>query len=85
MFDDLNDALRLAISLRDFFAQGSWPDLTSDGKLEVRISMHAGPVYEEFDPLLKKRNFLGGMLIRLPGSSPLFCLGRYLYPKPWPL
>jgi class 3 adenylate cyclase len=72
----LNDALRLAISLRDFFAQGSWPDLTSDGTLEVRISMHAGPVYEEFDPLLKKRNFFGRHVnqaariepIVLPGS-----------------
>jgi len=76
VFDDLNDALRLAISLRDFFAQGSWPDLTADGKLEVRISMHAGPVYEEFDPLLKKRNFFGRHVnqaariepIVLPGS-----------------
>ena len=76
VFDDINDALRLAISLRDFFAQGKWSDLTSSGGMEVRISLHAGPVYEEFDPLLKKRNFFGQHVnqaariepIVLPGS-----------------
>jgi len=44
--------------------------------MDVRISMHAGPVYEEFDPLLKKRNFFGQHVnqaariepIVLPGS-----------------
>ena len=44
--------------------------------MEVRISMHAGPVYEEFDPILKKRNFFGRHVnqaariepIVLPGS-----------------
>ena len=25
--------------------------------MEIRISMHAGPVYEEFDPILKRPNF----------------------------
>ena len=76
VFEDLNDALKLAMEMRDFFANGSWPDLAEEGKIEVRISMHAGPVYEEFDPLLKKRNFFGRHVnqavriepIVLPGS-----------------
>ena len=59
VFDDLNDALKLSMALRDFFTNGRWEELASDGKLDVRISMHAGPVYEEFDPILKKRNFFG--------------------------
>jgi len=76
VFEDLNDALKLAVSLRDFFSQKQWPELTAEGSMDVRISMHAGPVYEEFDPLLKKRNFFGQHVnqaariepIVLPGS-----------------
>ena len=76
VFDDLNDALKLSMAIRDFFVNGNWDDLASDGKLDVRISMHAGPVYEEFDPILKKRNFFGRHVnqaariepIVLPGS-----------------
>ncbi len=92
VFDDINDALRLAIALRDFFAQGEWPELVSDGKMEVRISMHAGPVYEEFDPLLKRTNFFGQHVnqaariepIVLPGSvfvsETVAALISYRYP-----
>lgn len=76
VFDDLNDALKLAMNMRDFFGNGNWPELSGSGNLDVRISMHAGPVYEEFDPLLKKRNFFGRHVnqaariepIVLPGS-----------------
>ena len=76
VFDDLNDALKLAMGMRDFFGNGNWPELSDTGKLDVRISMHAGPVYEEFDPLLKQRNFFGRHVnqaariepIVLPGS-----------------
>jgi class 3 adenylate cyclase/tetratricopeptide (TPR) repeat protein len=76
VFDDLSDALKLAMAIRDFFSKGRWDELSSDGKLDVRISMHAGPVYEEFDPILKKRNFFGRHVnqaariepIVLPGS-----------------
>ena len=47
-----------------------------NGNMDVRISLHAGPVYEEFDPILKKRNFFGSHVnqaaqiepIVLPGS-----------------
>jgi class 3 adenylate cyclase/tetratricopeptide (TPR) repeat protein len=76
VFEDLNDALRLAMNMRDFFGNGNWPELSASGNLDVRISMHAGPVYEEFDPLLKKPNFFGRHVnqaariepIVLPGS-----------------
>ena len=71
VFDDLNDALKLSMAIRDFFVNGRWDDLASDGKLDVRISMHAGPVYEEFDPILKKRNFFGRHVNQAPALNPL--------------
>ena len=76
VFDDLNDALNLAIQLRDYFSKGNWEELGLEDGLEVRISMHAGPVFEEFDPVLGRRNFFGKHVnqaariepIVLPGS-----------------
>lgn len=76
VFDDLDDALNLAIQLRDYFSMGNWVELGLEDGLEVRISMHAGPVFEEFDPVLARRNFFGKHVnqaariepIVLPGS-----------------
>jgi class 3 adenylate cyclase/tetratricopeptide (TPR) repeat protein len=76
VFDDLDDALNLAIQLRDYFSKGDWEELGLEDGLEVRISMHAGPVYEEFDPVLGRKNFFGKHVnqaariepIVLPGS-----------------
>jgi len=76
VFDSTEDALKLALDIRDYFNKGSWKELLVEGEMEVRISMHAGPVYEEFDPILKKRNFFGRHVnqaariepIVLPGS-----------------
>ena len=59
VFDSTEDALKLALDIRDYFNKRSWKELLVEGEMEVRISMHAGPVYEEFDPILKKRNFFG--------------------------
>jgi class 3 adenylate cyclase len=76
VFDDLDDGLSLALQLRDYFSNGNWEELGLSEGLEVRISMHAGPVYEELDPVLMRRNFFGKHVnqaariepIVLPGS-----------------
>ncbi len=76
VFDSTEDALKLALDIRDYFNKGSWKNLLLEGEMEVRISMHAGPVYEEFDPILQKINFFGRHVnqaariepIVLPGS-----------------
>ena len=76
VFDDLDDGLSLAVQLRDYFSNGNWEALGLSDGLEVRISMHAGPVYEELDPILMRRNFFGKHVnqaariepIVLPGS-----------------
>lgn len=76
VFESTDDALKLALDIRDYFNKKDWSEFLIDGEMEVRISMHAGPVYEEFDPILKKRNFFGRHVnqaariepIVLPGS-----------------
>ena len=76
VFDNLDDGLELALELRDYFSGGDWTDLGLTDGMEVRISMHAGPAYEKFDPILGKLNFFGSHVnqaariepIVLPGS-----------------
>jgi len=76
VFDDLDDALSLAVQLRDYFSKGNWEEIGLSEGLQVRISMHAGPVYEEMDPILMRKNFFGKHVnqaariepIVLPGS-----------------
>ena len=76
VFEDLESALKLALGMRDYFTDGKWSEWLPNGNMDVRISMHAGPAYEEFDPILKKRNFFGSHVnqaariepIVLPGS-----------------
>ena len=76
VFDKLEDGLQLALELRDYFSKGDWSDLGMMEGMEVRISMHAGPAYEKFDPILGKLNFFGNHVnqaariepIVLPGS-----------------
>ena len=76
VFDKLEDGLELALELRDYFSKGDWTKLGLMEGMEVRISMHAGPAYEKFDPILGKLNFFGSHVnqaariepIVLPGS-----------------
>lgn len=76
VFEDLESALKLALGMRDYFTDGNWSEWLPNGNMDVRISLHAGPAYEEFDPILKKRNFFGSHVnqaariepIVLPGS-----------------
>ena len=76
VFDKLEDGLELALELRDYFSKGDWTELGLMEGMEVRISMHAGPAYEKFDPILGKLNFFGSHVnqaariepIVLPGS-----------------
>ncbi len=76
VFDNLDDGLELALELRDYFSAGDWTELGLSEGMEVRISMHAGPAYEKFDPILGKLNFFGSHVnqaariepIVLPGS-----------------
>ena len=76
VFDELDDGIKVAMDLRDYFAKGDWSELGLMDGLEIRISIHAGPVYEKFDPILGKSNFFGPHVnqaariepIVLPGS-----------------
>ncbi len=76
VFDELDDGIKVALEVRDYFVNGDWSELGLVDGIEIRISMHAGPVFEKFDPVLGKSNFFGTHVnqaariepIVLPGS-----------------
>ena len=49
VFEDLESALQLALAMRDHFTDSMTSKWLPTGKMDIRISLHAGPVYEEFD------------------------------------
>ncbi len=58
-FDDPLQAAELAISLRDMVRKTNWSRLNLPGSLNVRIGLHAGPVYCLQEPLLGRLNVFG--------------------------
>ena len=76
VFEELDDGLKVALELRDYFSDNDWTDIGLKDGIDIRISMHAGPVFEKFDPILNKTNFFGAHVnqaariepIVLPGS-----------------
>jgi class 3 adenylate cyclase len=71
VFDKLEDGLELALELRDYFSKGDWTELGMMEGMEVRISMHAGPAYEKFDPILGKLNFFGSHVNQAARIEPI--------------
>jgi class 3 adenylate cyclase len=58
-FDDPLRAAECAISLRDMVRETDWSRLDLPGSLNIRIGLHAGPVYCLQEPLLGRLNVFG--------------------------
>jgi class 3 adenylate cyclase len=58
-FDDPLRAAECAIELRDMVRKTDWSSLDLPGSLNVRIGLHAGPVYCLQEPLLGRLNVFG--------------------------
>jgi class 3 adenylate cyclase len=58
-FDDAVQAAECAISMRDMVRTTDWSRLNLPGSLNVRIGLHAGPVYCLQEPLLDRLNVFG--------------------------
>ena len=42
VFDELDDGIKVALEVRDYFVKGDWSELGLMDGVEIRISMHAG-------------------------------------------
>lgn len=71
VFSTVKDAGNFALQLRDRICSIDWKEKGLPEDLNLRISVHAGPVYYCNDPVLKKRNYTGSHVNRAARIEPI--------------
>ena len=70
-FNGVEDAGRFALDLRDLVISTDWVDLGLPRQLSIRIGVHAGPVYVNFDPVVRQISFTGAHVSRAARIEPI--------------
>jgi class 3 adenylate cyclase len=71
VFDDVDVAGEFALELADTVAKTNWSKKGLRTELNLRIALHAGPVYEFEDPLTGRRNYSGTHVSRAARIEPI--------------
>lgn len=71
VFNGVEDAGRFALDLRDLVITTDWMDLGLPRQLSIRIGVHAGPVYVNFDPVVRQISFTGAHVSRAARIEPI--------------
>ena len=71
VFNGVEDAGRFALDLRDLVINTNWMDLGLPRQLSIRIGVHAGPVYVNFDPVVREISFTGAHVSRAARIEPI--------------
>ncbi len=71
VFDHVSDAGVFALALREMVHGTNWSELNLPSDLNIRIALHAGPVYPCFDPVLRRLTFLGSHVNRTARIEPI--------------
>ena len=70
VFPDVRSAGRFALELRDHVKATHWVE-QGLSNLELRIALHAGPVYGCIDPVTERRNYIGAHVSRAARIEPI--------------
>lgn len=71
VFDTVRDAGIFALQLRDLVRDTDWNQYGLPGELNIRIALHAGPVYACYDPVLGKMTYNGAHVNRTARIEPV--------------
>lgn len=71
IFSNVEDAGRFGLDLRDLAVKTNWVDLGLPTNLSIRIAVHAGPVYVNFDPVVRQMTFTGAHVSRAARIEPI--------------
>jgi class 3 adenylate cyclase/tetratricopeptide (TPR) repeat protein len=71
VFSGVEDAGRFGLDLRDLVVKTDWIDLGLPTNLNIRIAVHAGPVYVNFDPVVRQMTFTGAHVSRAARIEPI--------------
>jgi class 3 adenylate cyclase len=82
VFQDVRSAGRFALELRDRVKATQWGE-QGLRDLELRIGLHAGPVYECVDPVTDRRNYVGAHVSRAARIEPITPPGNVYASQPF--
>jgi len=71
VYDDIEVAAGVALELRDAIREKDWTTVGLQKDTNIRIGMHAGPVYPANDPIINKNNFYGSHVNRAARIEPV--------------
>ncbi len=71
VFSEINAAGEFALRLAELAAKTDWPGKGLRAELNLRIALHAGPVYEFDDPITRRRNYSGTHVSRAARIEPI--------------
>ena len=71
VFNGVEDAGRFALDLRHLVTSTDWVELGLPHQLNIRIGIHAGPVYVNFDPVVRQISFTGAHVSRAARIEPI--------------
>ncbi|MBN2323265.1 MAG: DUF4071 domain-containing protein [Spirochaetes bacterium] len=71
VFEDLIDAAHYALQLRDFVKNTDWSRSGLPSDLNIRIGLHAGPVFCAREPILGRTNYFGNHVNRAARIEPI--------------
>jgi class 3 adenylate cyclase/tetratricopeptide (TPR) repeat protein len=76
VFSDVHVAGDFALRLADLVTKTKWGERGLRPELNLRIALHAGPVYEFDDPITKRRSFSGTHVSRAARIEPITPSGQ---------
>ncbi len=71
VFENVQAAGRFALDLSDLLNATDWAKLNLPAELNLRIALHAGPVYSCTDPVTQALNFIGTHVSRAARLEPI--------------
>jgi len=71
VFSEINAAGEFALRLAELAAKTDWPGKGLRAELNLRVALHAGPVYEFDDPITRRRNYSGTHVSRAARIEPI--------------
>lgn len=76
VFDDIDRAGEFALMLAEMTTKTNWVEKGLRTELNLRIALHAGPVYEFDDPITGRRNYSGTHVSRAARIEPVTPAGQ---------
>ncbi len=76
VFEDVRNAAVFAVELQDAVAKKDWASVGLPADLSLRISLHAGPIYECINPITERKDYLGTHISRAARIEPKTMRGQ---------